>query len=32
MAFDDAVEEGEEVELLSTSDFDIALAYAEGDV
>ncbi|KAJ7932996.1 hypothetical protein B0H13DRAFT_1856651 [Mycena leptocephala] len=32
MAFDDVVEEGEEAELLSTGDFDIALAYAEGDV
>jgi hypothetical protein len=32
MAFNDVVEEGEEAELLSTSDFEIALAYVEGEV
>ncbi|KAJ7357905.1 hypothetical protein DFH08DRAFT_953112 [Mycena albidolilacea] len=31
-AFEDAVEEGGEPELLSTGDFEVALAYAEGDV
>ncbi|KAJ7897380.1 hypothetical protein B0H13DRAFT_1884676 [Mycena leptocephala] len=32
MAFDDMFEEGGEPELLSTTDFDVALGYAEGDV
>jgi hypothetical protein len=32
LAFEDAVEEGGEPELLSTGDFEVALAYAEGDV
>jgi hypothetical protein len=31
LAFDDAVEEGQEPKLLSTDDWEVALAYAEGD-
>jgi hypothetical protein len=31
LAFDDVVEDGQEPELLSTDDFDIALVYAEGE-
>ncbi|KAJ7799344.1 hypothetical protein B0H14DRAFT_2617077 [Mycena olivaceomarginata] len=31
LAFQDAVEEGREPELLSTDEFEVALAYAEGD-
>ncbi|KAJ7786798.1 hypothetical protein B0H14DRAFT_3506383 [Mycena olivaceomarginata] len=30
-AFDDAVEDGKDPELLSTDDFEVALAYAEGE-
>jgi hypothetical protein len=31
LAFDDAIDDGDEPELLSTDDFEVALAYAEGD-
>jgi hypothetical protein len=31
-ALEDAVEEGGEPELLLTGDFEVALAYAEGDI
>jgi hypothetical protein len=31
LAFDEAVEDGDEPELLSTDDFDVALAYAAGE-
>jgi hypothetical protein len=31
LAFQDAVEEGREPELLSTDEFEVALAYTEGD-
>ncbi|KAJ7118521.1 hypothetical protein C8R43DRAFT_1137268 [Mycena crocata] len=32
LAFDEVVEEGNEPELLSTSDFDMAVAYTSGDI
>jgi hypothetical protein len=32
LAFDQAVEDGEEPELLTTGEWEIALAYAEGEV
>jgi hypothetical protein len=32
LAFEEAMDEGDEPELLSTDDFEVALAYAEGDV
>ncbi|KAJ7691870.1 hypothetical protein B0H14DRAFT_2651873 [Mycena olivaceomarginata] len=32
LAFDDALDEDQEPELLSTDDFDVALAYAEGEL
>jgi hypothetical protein len=31
LAFDEAIEEGQEPELLLTDDWEVALAYAEGD-
>jgi hypothetical protein len=31
-AFDNAVEDGKDPELLSMDDFEVALAYAEGEI
>jgi hypothetical protein len=31
MAFEDALDDGQEPELLSADDFEVALAFAEGD-